>query len=402
MNDFLQITAYLRIDIAKNDLETALNRCATVEGQLVYLAGDNGELMCCNDEELYGEMQQSYETADSLWHEVDNINEEVRMGKSVYYVSCEYIESANCYLVSLIPKARINQGAMKVLFPVALAIFAVFCAAYLIFAFFGRSIVRRILVLKGYMAKVEAGKMELLPVDAGDEIGMMTGGYNNMVERIKELLEEQFTMGRKMTRVELKALQSQINPHFLYNTLDMIQWMAREGEVDEVAKMAGSLSDYYRLVLSKGADIVPLSTELKMCGAYALLQRKRFEDTIELQMEVQEEVMDCLIPKITLQPLVENAIYHGIREKENRRGTVTITAYREADDGVGMVMGNRPGDAVDGSRLKKSEGSQYGVKNIEQRLCLYYGVEKAMVFRSFPGIGTTVEICVPVRREKEG
>lgn len=75
---------------------------------------------------------------------------------------------------------------------------------------------------------------------------------------------------------------------------------------------------------------------------------------------------------------------------------------RVADDGVGMVMGNRPGDAVDGSRLKKSEGSQYGVKNIEQRLCLYYGVEKAMVFRSFPGIGTTVEICVPVRREKEG
>lgn len=409
VNDFLLNMAYLRLDIAKKDLDNALNRCVAVEGQLVYLVGNNQELMCCNDEELYRKLEQSYETADALWHETEALNEEVFIGRHRYYASCEFIESANCYLVSLIPKASINQGAVKVLFPIALAMTAVFCAAYLIFALLGRSIVRRISVLKGNMAKVEEGKMELLPVDAGDEIGNVTDGYNHMIERLKELLEEQFNMGQKITRVELKALQSQINPHFLYNTLDMIQWMAREGEVDEVQNMAGSLSNYYRLVLSKGADIVPLSTELEMCRSYAMLQRKRFEDTIELKMEIQEETLDCMIPKITLQPLVENAIYHGIREKESKRGIISITAYLEeallhitvADDGVGMVMGITPGNAVGGSRINKSTGSQYGIKNIEQRLCLYYGIEGAMVFRSFPGIGTTVEICVPVKKENE-
>lgn len=177
-----------------------------------------------------------------------------------------------------------------------------------------------------------------------------------------------------------------------------MNWMAQREERDNIQQVVYALSDYYKLILNKGEDLVTLKDELRMCRIYVDIQQRRFRGRITFAIEVEEELLDCLLPKITLQPLVENAIVHGITEKPDGKGTVTIKATMKdqrlllsiEDDGIGLNndLSERPG----------YHGSGYGVKNIEKRLELYFGESQCMRFESGSGTGTRVTIDVPVVR----
>ena len=215
-----------------------------------------------------------------------------------------------------------------------------------------------------------------------------------------DLLQEQYALGQLKIESDLKALQAQINPHFLYNTLDMISWMAQKDETDNIRNVVQAMSQFYRLTLSKGHDIVTVGDEIKMCDAYMEIQKRRYRGKILYEVEVDEEINQYLIPKITLQPFLENAIVHGINEKDDARGIVILNGWIEdgritlsvTDDGTGM----REED-----KTRPHTGSHYGMGNIAQRLELFYGEKIPIQVESSLGIGTCIVINIPAKTSEE-
>ncbi|MNV35278.1 Sensor histidine kinase YehU [compost metagenome] len=262
-----------------------------------------------------------------------------------------------------------------------------------------RSITARVFLLTRKMDQIRNGELRKLDIEPRqDEIGRLVSSYNYMVNSVQELLREQYRLGVEKTGAELKALQSQINPHFLYNTLDMLNWMAQRGERANIQQVVYALSDYYKLILSKGEDFVTLKDEIRMSSIYVEIQQKRFKNRFDFKADIEEEALVCMLPKITLQPLVENSIVHGIAEKPDGKGIISIRAVINnnrlvltiEDDGIGI--GNKQ------DRKPETRGSGYGVKNIEKRLELYFGEQHCIRFESNPGEGTRVVIDVPAIR----
>lgn len=231
-----------------------------------------------------------------------------------------------------------------------------------------------------------------------DEIGDLTRSFDDMAEKISTLLSEQFHSGYKIKDLEFRLLQATINPHFLYNSLDLIYWTALQKKDLEISHIARSLSLFYKLSLGHGQFIVPLKDELELVRTYIEIQNLRFGGKIHLTINIPQYLMDFPVFKILLQPLVENAILHGIREKESEEGTIAITAQESegtltvsvSDDGVGM-----PADKL--LHILQSENQDregYGVWNIHERIRLSQGDGYGLEFSSTVGSGTTVRIKI--------
>lgn len=226
-----------------------------------------------------------------------------------------------------------------------------------------------------------------------------------MVGKIGLLLEDQFRSGQAIKSAELEALQAQINPHFLYNTLDMLKWMARNGMTDEIGQVVTSLSKFYKLSLSMGNTVISIRDELLHVSSYMQIQSTRYVNKILLDIQVDEEIMEYGILKITLQPIVENAIIHGILCTEEESGTIRITGGLEKGDIVIIVSDDGEGMSPDiVSKLltndlnNRTRGSGYGLRNINERIHLFYGPGYGLAFDSKPGIGTAVTIRIPVQK----
>ncbi|MFC3803069.1 sensor histidine kinase [Cohnella sp. GCM10012308] len=248
------------------------------------------------------------------------------------------------------------------------------------------------------------GKTGLRLVDErgrrGDEIGELENSYYQMVERINQLLLQNDEEKEKQRKAELVALQSQINPHFLYNTLDAIAWIARLKKQPEIERMISSLATFFRISLHKGDKFIPVEEEIKLVQSFVTVESMRIPDKFEIGYDVPEEMKRIPILKLLLQPLVENAIKHGIGEKRGKgliRVTGRITAeeyvFEVDDDGVGF----KGGQALPGPDENALFRSGYGLRNVEERIRLEYGAGSGLTVRSEPGAGTTV--VVRLRRD---
>ena len=216
-------------------------------------------------------------------------------------------------------------------------------------------------------------------------------------------IEEQVKEEQKQLRkAEFELLQAQINPHFLYNTLDAIVWSAEGGNKEQVVKMVGSLSDFFRTSLNRGKEIISVREELQHVRSYLEIQQIRYMDILSYEIAVPEELFNYKIPKITVQPLVENALYHGIK---NHRGggkiTITGKAYEEffaitvRDNGAGM-SGERLMEVRNGIREGgNNKDAVYGLYNVNQRIILNFGEEYGISVDSKEGEGTEVTIKLP-------
>jgi len=234
----------------------------------------------------------------------------------------------------------------------------------------------------------------------GDEINELENSYYQMIERINQLLTENDEEKEKQRKMELVALQSQINPHFLYNTLDAIAWTARLRKQPEIERMISSLATFFRISLHKGDKFIPVEEEIRLVQSFVTVELMRFPDKFEVVYDIPDEMRQYRILKLILQPLVENAIKHGISEKRGK-GSITVTGrvtgdeltFEVADDGVGFR----------GSRTLEPAGehvlfqSGYGLRNVEERIKLEYGKTYGLSIASEHGVGTTV--TVRIRKE---
>lgn len=393
--NYREVIGVLSVIFGREQLEKML--VASTEGQILYLETADGTLLASNvPEEELPRVSLGMRTIQS-----DRFTSQI-VGGEEYLVRSQMMESTNIYLVSLVTESVLEREVSAVTTRLQVIYVIISLLSLLAVIPLTRSITRRIVMLKEQMIRTQTGVISKLDAaePGRDEIGQLISHYNDMVDKMGDLLQEQYDLGRSKTEAELKALQSQINPHFLYNTLDMINWMAQKDETENIRNVVQAMSRFYRLTLSKGSNIVTIGDEIRMCDAYMEIQRRRYRGKILYEVEVDEEIERYLIPKITLQPFLENAIIHGINEKEDARGIVILNGWLEdgritlsvTDDGTGM----REED-----KAKPHSGSHYGMENIAQRLELFFGEEIPIQVESSPGVGTCIVINIPVKTGEE-
>lgn len=277
--------------------------------------------------------------------------------------------------------------------------------AVVLAVFFTRSIVNPITKLRSLMKRTEEGNLNVhFNSKYNDEIGELGHSFNNMLREIKNLINLVQIEEKNKRKAEINILQSQIKPHFLYNTLDTIQWMAQEHDAEDIVDMVGNLTNLLRIGLNNGDEIIKLRREIEYVESYLTIQKARYEDKLNYEINVDNNILDYDVIKLILQPLVENAIYHGIKEKRGK-GKIIITGgvednkihLRVTDNGIGIKEEKlkeinkilREGDSSN-SKIG------YGIFNVNERIKLNYGEEFMLSYSSVYGEGTTVDIWHPI------
>lgn len=258
-------------------------------------------------------------------------------------------------------------------------------------------IIHPVNIMLDKVKKVGRGKFDMIPIEAEiEEIEELDEGINKMARKISALLENVRQEKEMQHLTELQLIQAQVNPHFLYNTLDTIVWLIEGGMTDDAVEMISSLSIFFRTSLSKGNDIIPLSEEERHTLSYLEIQQYRYRDILEFEINIPKELSGIPVPKLSIQPLAENALYHGIKNRRGK-GKILIEGREEEDALVLTVSDNGQGMTPERlhevqEALRIGERAGFGLAAVAERIALYYGPGYGMKIFSEEGKGTTVEI----------
>lgn len=260
-------------------------------------------------------------------------------------------------------------------------------------------VTKRIRRLRSGMKEVEQGNFEVnITSDSRDEIGDLVNGFDSMLLQLNTLIKEVYEGRIKEKEYEMKALQAQINPHFLYNTLSLINWKAIEADAEDISKITLALSTFYRTSLNKGKNVMSLSDELRNMRSYLDIQLMMHDYEFDVEFDVDESIGQYQSLNLMLQPLIENAIAHGIDVKTDGRGKLTITGKEDGDLIVLTVADNGVGMSDEqAARILTEESKGYGVRNVNERIKLYYGEQYSLQIESKIGQGTKASIRIPKR-----
>lgn len=395
--------SYIAIYFSEEYLENMLHINLTSTNSVYYLINSRNSIVASSDQILAGTYFKRYETIPEAVGSTEEFTTTTILDENLY-MGYREIDQTDWRLVSVIPVNSVFSEGQQVLLKTAqlYLIFVVLACATALFL--SGSLAKRLSLV---VEKINQNREKsLVPFEDNsdqdkDEIGQLVYNYNAMVERINQLMDEQTETAEKLKVSEVKALQAQINPHFLYNMLDMINWLAQSGKQKEVSLAVQTLSKFYKLTLSKKNITTPIREELRHVELYVKLQNMRYEDKISFLIDVPDEILDFEIPKLVLQPIVENSIQHGIFEKESKAGTIVIMAWIEgtdivfviSDDGVGIPPEKMP-LILDGT-YEDGKGSNIGIYNTHLRLQLLYGKGYGLHYESTLGQGTEVQVRLP-------
>ena len=366
--------------------ETLISECG------LYITDQDGKLVF--EESRFSGKNQNYDLTYSEFLEQRD------RGSTDYIILCEQSNTTG-WTVWLYQPVGLAGEAMR-LIGVMAGVTILICIFAAVLAYFITSgmVSSRIERLTHFMQEVQDGSMDMqMESDDRDEIGMLYRGFGSMMKRIRTLINEVYLSKITQKEAELKALQAQINPHFLYNTLSLINWKALAAGEEDISRMTLAMSTFYRTALNRGRNMLQVETELSNTRAYLEIQSMLHDGDFDYEIEAQTEILQCESLNLILQPLVENAIHHGIEEKTDGRGKITVRGWKEdncvwfmvEDNGVGMEQ-----EVADKILTMESKG--YGVRNVDERIRLCYGEKYAMKVESVVGKGTKMTIHFPARR----
>lgn len=366
--------------------ETLISECG------LYITDQDGKLVF--EESSFSGKNQNYDLTYSEFLEQRD------RGSTDYIILCEQSNTTGWTVWLYQPVGLAGEAMRPIGVMAGVTILICIFAAVLAYFITSGMVSSRIERLTHFMQEVQEGSMDMqMESDDRDEIGMLYRGFGSMMKRIRTLINEVYLGKITQKEAELKALQAQINPHFLYNTLSLINWKALAAGEEDISRMTLALSTFYRTALNRGRNVLQVETELSNTRAYLEIQSMLHDGDFDYEIEAQTEILQCESLNLILQPLVENAIHHGIEEKTDGRGKITVRGWKEdncvwfmvEDNGVGMEQ-----EVADKILTMESKG--YGVRNVDERIRLCYGEKYAMKVESVVGKGTKMTIHFPARR----
>ena len=342
-DNFSEDIGYLRLNFNKTLIEDIINKINSLPNTISYVINSEGIIICSSENtdniEFITDLDkiQNYSNTNNFITTSHNLEK--------FYIKSSSINKTDWHLVTILPEASVIAEINSQRIYLSLILIVCGGTSIALAFYFVNSINKRLSKVISGMHSVQSGNLEhYIENDSNDELGELIDSYNYMIGKMSILIEDQYKLGKSVKNAELKALQSQINPHFLYNTLDMINWMSYKKMNKEISVAVNTLAKFYKLSLNKGKDLVSIKDELQHSNLYVNIQNMRYNDRISLRINVDEEVSTYLIPKITLQPILENAINHGILGKGEGNGIISILGYSSnsdivliiADDGIGI------------------------------------------------------------------
>lgn len=400
------LKAYIAVYYSSTDFRDILSQNLAREGSVSYIVNERDNLVVSSDTSLSGIYWLSYETIKDSVMSSNNFIERSILDTTVY-AAFYRIKEPDWFMVTVLPSKSLIKESNRLMRQLLLIYLTILVFAFFLANTLSRSITNRISSVINQMKTVRQGT--LFPMDSPkehDEIGDLIDTYNYMTLKMNQLIEKQAKAAEDLRIAEFNSLQAQINPHFLYNTMDMINWLAQQGRTSEIRNAVQSLSKFYKLTLSRKQSISTIAKEEEHVSIYVQLQNMRFHDNIELISDIPDELMEYQIPKLTLQPVIENAILHGILEKNTKSGTIVLTGWLEdkdivlliSDDGVGISPEKLP-TILSGTGQSSSGGTNIAIYNTHKRLQILYGSKYGLFYSSEPGKGTEVQIRIPAQKE---
>ena len=350
----------------------------------------SGRLICKDNESTFSSLnpenllQNTREETDKLFY------------KSIF--TCDTLGDSHFILASRLEVRILDGLPAKLLAALIIGAFILLAFMWLINTYIAKNVIYPIQRLVDSMTEVQNGWLHRVSMNVSDdEIGLLKNSYNAMLIEINQLIEELLQKEKTLRMAELDALQEQMKPHFLYNTLDMIRYMALENRTDEVYNMLETLGNFYRRFLSKGSTDLSLGEEIEIVKSYLTLQRTRFEDIFTDEYEIEEGLSSIRVPRLILQPLVENSIYHGIRPK-GEHGVIRVTVKRQEDflflsiydNGIGMSAHQRE------LLFSGKDSRSFGFQGTIERIRYYYKTEDVFEIHSTEGEYCEIILKLPL------
>ena len=379
----------LRLDISYETLEAYLNQLQLGQQGFAFIINENHEF-------VYHPQHTVYSSSS----EMEAMKPYIETGQGYTpghksYVSQEKIAGTDWTVLGVSSLEKLDQVRSQLMWTLLGASFTSLLACLCLVWLSLKRWIAPLNDLRETMLEIASGNQNLRAKETGAyELREVTRQFNAMLDQIDQLMAAIRRQEETTRQYELQALSSQINPHFLYNTLDTIIWMAEFQDSQRVVQVTKSLATYFRLALNQGKDLISLSDEINHVRQYLFIQKQRYGDKLEYEIEENPDFDHLVLPKLVLQPLVENALYHGIKEKEGQ-GHIKLSVQKQdsglviyiEDDGVGFQ------DAGDSSQSQLKRGG-VGLQNVDQRLKLHFGEHYQMKIDSAPSKGTTVEIYI--------
>ena len=391
--------AWVALDLRFASISSYINNVGIGQHGYCFLMDESGILYHPQQQLIYSQLKS--EDTDTLADLPDGTYSE----SNVIYV-LQTVEGSPWRVVGVsYVDELVTSSLWENFWLLALAAVAVLLAALVSSIVISRALSRPLKGLSRAMRLFEksADTFTYAPVGGAREVQELSESFGHMVVKIQHLMETVRREEINLRKTELKALQAQINPHFLYNTLDSIAWMCEQGRNDEAVQMVNALAQLFRISISRGHELIPIRSELRHAESYLKIQKHRYKNQFSYRFDVDESCLDFLCNKITLQPIIENAIYHGINGLVDE-GEIVITLRADGSDVVFTVADNGVGMEAEQIqailRKERSDHTGIGIKNVNDRLKIYFGEGYGITIDSEPDVGTTVTIRMPQVREE--
>ena len=399
--------AVLLIDMAYQGLDEVLDEVSLGNGGYIYLMDSNGEIIWHPKFELIASGRVKENNLEAIHYSDGSIEEVFNNTKQTVVIKT--VGYTGWKLVGVIKGAGISLNMLKTRLFIVFVISLIICIVILINTYISFRVTTPIRELEKSVKKLEEGNLDAdIYMGGSYEIQHLGKSVQDMKRRIKGLMQDIVTEHEEKRKSEFDSLQAQINPHFLYNTLDIIVWQIENEKQSEAVHTVTALARFFRLSLGKGKNIVTIKAEIDHVKNYLMIQHMRFKNKFEYEFDVADDVLELASLKLMLQPLVENAIYHGM-EFMDGDGLITIKAWREndelylsvSDNGLGMTE-DKVAMVLEGkSNSGNGRGSGIGVKNVNERIKLYFGEAYGLKIDSEPDEGTTIIIHLPAKKYEE-